>query len=333
MRLRRFGALLILLVCGALLAPPVPVRAGEGLAGLCPAAALFVSDNPEAVRSTRGLFYADTGTAQCFRLLYHHENADPGSPMAIQVWVRDEAAVPARLALTLGAGGPALDPMTAGHRAMMSFWRGVLSDSAVALTIAPHEWKPLVMAVLEPHEVISGLAQVRLASGRLSIVVLAYLPGASDADIAPSSFLARVGTHPFGVFASPLIKQHLEARLDQPRGLVLAGNGFLRDPRLRSALKGNYGVIYHLRLDCINPFHRPLPVAVDFMPLHGPAAGTLVLDGRLIEVPPQRLDARAEVARITVPPGRRALDIWISPEGASAYPIRLDFLPADVAER
>jgi len=331
MNTRGLRSVLVVLCCAALLNLPLFANADQALPRLCQADSLFVSDNPETVRTTRGLLYAETGDATCIRLLYHHENGAPASPMAIQVWARDDDGVPARLELTLGAGGPAPDPMRVGHHAAVRFWRAVLSNGSVSVNIAPHEWKALVETVLQPHDVISGLAQLHIAAGRLTIVVLAYFPGASEADIAPSSFLVRIGTHPFGVFKSPLIEQHLEVQLDQPRGLVLAGAGFLSDPKRGYALKGNYGVVYHLRLECINPFNRPTLLTVDFLPLHGPAAGTLIVNGSLVDIPPLRRDVPGLVGRYEVPPGRWPLDIWTSPEGASAYPVRLDFVPGGQA--
>jgi hypothetical protein len=305
----------------------MPAHAREEPGGLCRADALFVSDNPEAVSTTRGLFQADTGAANCIRLLYHHENTAPTSLLAIQVWALDDDNVPAHLRLTLGAGGPAPDPMTVGHHAAIRFWQAVLSNTAASVDIPPHQWKALVETVLRPHDVISGLAQMEITAGRLTIVVLAYLPGASEANISPSSFLARVGTHPFGVFKSPLIEQHFEAQLDQPRGLLLAGAGFLAGREHGDSLKGNYGVVYHLRIDCVNPSGRPVLLALAFSPIHGPAAGTFIVNGALVDVPPLGRDARWEVGRYWVPPGRWPLEIWMSPEGASAYPVRLDLLP------
>ncbi|HEV2283788.1 MAG TPA: hypothetical protein VGX75_15495 [bacterium] len=316
-----------LLCCAVMLGLSLPVNAGPPLPGLCAADSLFVSDNPEAVRATRGLFYAQTDNARCVRLLYHHENARSDSPMAIQVWARDDEDVPAHLAVTLGAGGPALDPMTVGHGAILRFWHAVLSGTAVPVEIAPHRWKPLVETVLQPHDVVSGLAQVQILAGRLTIVVLAYLPGETEADIAPSSFVTRVGTHPFGVFKSPFIEERLEARLDQPRGLLLAGAGYLRSPEHGFTLKGNYGVVYHLRVECVNPSSHPVLLTVKFSPFHGPAAATLIVNGTLVDIPPLGRDATREIGRYPVPPGRWPLDIWTTPEGASAYPVRLEFLP------
>lgn len=317
------------LCCAAALNGAPPAGAGQDLPRLCQADSLLVSDNPETVRETRGLFFAETGNATCVRLLYHHENGHPTSPMAVQVWARDDDDVPARLEVTLGAGGPAPDPMVAGHLAAVRFWHALLSDTAAAVSIAPHQWKPLMTTVLRPQDVISGLAQIKIASGRLTVVVLAYLPGASEADITPASFLARVGTHPFGVFKLPLIEEHFEALLDQPRGLLLAAGGFLTSPQQHHMLKGNYGVVYHLRVDCVNPSTRPVLLTVELSPRHGPAAGTLVVNGTLVDIPPLARDARWEVGRYRVPPGRWPLDIWTSPEGGSAYPVRLDFLPGD----
>jgi len=318
---------LAMLCCAAMFGLPLPVNAGRPIPLPCAADWLFVSDNPEAVRGTRGLLYAETETATCVRLLYHHENARSDSPMAIQVWARDDDDVPAHLALTLGAGGPAPNPMSVGHRAILRFWQAVLSGAATSLEIAPHQWKPLVQTVLQPHDVISGLAQLQIMTGRLTIVVLAYLPGTSEADIAPASFFTRVGTHPFGVFKSPFIEEHLEARLDQPRGLLLAGAGYLSSPTQGFMLKGNYGVVYHLRVECVNPSGRSMLLTVKFSPLHGPAAGILIVNGTLVDIPPLGRDAVREIGRFQIPPGRWPLDIWTVPEGASAYPVQLEFLP------
>jgi hypothetical protein len=219
--------------------------------------------------------------------------------------------------------------MKAGHRAAIRFWQAILSNAAVPMDIAPHRWKPLLEAVLRPHDVISGLAQIEASGGRLTLVVLAYLPGASEVNIAPASFLARVGTHPFGAFNAPSIEERFEAKLDRPRGLVLAGGGFLAGRRPTEILKGNYGVIYHLQVECINASPRPVALTVALSPRHGTAAGTFVINGRLFDVPPLPPGARGQLGRYWVPPGTSQFDIWTFPEGASAYPVRLDFLPGE----
>lgn len=308
---------------------PLPASAREDVAGLCRADTLFVSDNPESVHDTRGLFTAGTGGAGCVRLLYHHENANPASPMAIQIWALNPNDVTAHLRFTLGAGGPTPDAMRAGHHAAVRFWHAILSNTAVAIDISPHQWKPLLETVLRPRDVISGLAQMEISGGQLTLVVLAYLPGASEANIAPASFLARVGTHPFGVFNAPLVEQHFEAKLDQPRGVLVAAGGFLSGRAPTEILKGNYGVIYHVRIDCVNTSRRPIQMILALAPRNGPAAATLVINGTLVDVPVARRGARREVGRYLVPPGTWQLEIWTTPEGASAYPVRLDLLPAE----
>jgi hypothetical protein len=323
-----FRPLLIVLGAWAVLSPHVDAAAAEDIAGLCRADALFVSDNPEAVRETRGLFYADTGGARCIRLLYHHENANPDSPIAIQAWALAEGDAGVDLRMTAGTGGPTPEAMTAGHRAIVKFWQAVLSNAGRPMHIGPHRWQPLVETVLRPHDVVSGLAQLQIAGGPLAIVVVAYLPGASEANIAPASFLKRAGTHPFGVFTAPRVENHWQAQVDRPRGLLLAAGGFLTGRRAGEALKGNYGVIYRLRVDCINNSDRPILLILALSPQHGPAAGTFVINGRLIDVGPTQRGAYREVARYWIPPGTWPLDIWATPEGASAYPVRLDFLPA-----
>ncbi|HKX17650.1 MAG TPA: hypothetical protein VJT33_06530 [bacterium] len=248
--------------------------------------------------------------------------------MAIQIWALNPNDVMAHLRLTLGAGGPTPDAMRAGHHAAVRFWHAILSSAAATMDLSPHQWTPLLETVLRPRDVISGLAQMEISGGQLTLVVLAYLPGASEASIAPASFLARVGTHPFGVFHAPLVEQHFQANLDQPRGLLVAGGGFLSGRAPTEILKGNYGVIYHLRIDCINASRRPIQVILALAPRNGPAAATLVINGRLVDVPAARRGARQEVGRYQVPPGTWQLEIWTTPEGASAYPVRLDLLPS-----
>jgi hypothetical protein len=302
--------------------------AQDGPPGLCRAERLYVSDNPESVRATRGLLYAPLGEATCVRLLYHHENVNPSAPLALRVWAYDSDRVPAEADVTLGQGGPDRDPMRAGHLAMVRFWQAVLAGSSVHLSIAAHQWKPLVAEVLAPYDVVSGLVQVEVRRGHLTLAVLAYLPGASESDISPASFFERQDTHPFGVFVAPRIERHLEAEMDRPRGMLIAGSDFLRSERTGDLLKGNYGVIYHLRIECLNPYSRPVLLTLGFTPLHGPAAATLVVGHRLVEVPPLPQGVHRDVVRFQVSPGRWPLDIWMSPEGGSAYPVRLEFLPA-----
>lgn len=320
---------LSLIGCLALLAAGAPSHAAQdGPPGLCRADRLYVSDNPEAVRDTRGLLYAPVADATCVRLLYHHENANPELPLALQAWAYDSDRVPAELDVALGNAGPNRDAMRVGHLAAVRFWQAMLAGRSERLVVPAHRWRPLVAAVLAPHEVVSGLVQVAIRHGHVVLAVLAYLPGASQSDISPASFFQRQDTHPFGVFAAPRIDRRLEAALNRPRGMLLAGTDFLRSEGTGGLLKGNYGVVYHLSIECLNPFGHPVLLTLGFTPLHGPAGATLVVNHRLLEVPPLPLGAHRDVARLWIPPGRWPLDIWMTPEGGSAYPVRLEFLPA-----
>jgi hypothetical protein len=89
-------------------------------------------------------------------------------------------------------------------------------------------------------------------------------------------------------------------------------------------LSGNYGVIYDINLELINPTDQEVVVAILLEPGGGPARGTLEIDGMLVGAALLRADSEAEAVRYVLAPGAvRKTRIQTMPEGGSNYPIRL----------
>ena len=89
-------------------------------------------------------------------------------------------------------------------------------------------------------------------------------------------------------------------------------------------LAGNYGVIYDITLDLINPNAEPATVDLLMEAGGGAARALLMINGKPVEAAMLKRNGETRVARYVLGPGEmRSLHIETIPQGGSNYPVRL----------
>ena len=89
-------------------------------------------------------------------------------------------------------------------------------------------------------------------------------------------------------------------------------------------LAGNYGVIYDINLDLINPNGEPAKVDLLMEPGGGAARALVLINGRPVDVALLKRNQETRIARFVLAPGEvRSLHIETTPQGGSNYPVRL----------
>lgn len=287
---------------------------------------LLISNNPESLQFGEVLLSQMISLGQSVRLLYHHRNGSRAARMVVAVEVSNPDPTPIRIWITGAAGAPASDELAVGHAAARVFLDQFWHHAGFLLTVPPNTTLPLFLHGLAAQEVASGLVQIGLVNGaRANARVVARAEGQTD---PPPSSAAPDGdrAHQRGVFEHPFIVR---------RGAYAVGRSFLmadvgdtrdalRETQTGTALNGNYGVLYTFNLLLNNPTPEPAVAGLVLQARAGEAGGTMLIDGRMIDVPRVRSGASQLLSKIPLAPGeRRTLTISTMPESGGNYPIRL----------
>ena len=89
-------------------------------------------------------------------------------------------------------------------------------------------------------------------------------------------------------------------------------------------LRGDYGVVYDIEIEIVNPSDVPKDVSLWLNPRGGAATATFLWDDRIVEVPRTAAFAEQAIGSVSMPPrSRRTIRLQTIPEGASSYPVRV----------
>lgn len=294
-----------------------------------PVEALSFSDHPERVRSRGLLFQGGLLPLKPVRFQYYHEGGREDGPLYLSVRVKNRGSRPARVHALAASGGPDPDYFTAGHQNNLRFLERLSRSEGTLHEIAPGETWQVDLHEMPLNQVVSGTVQMTLVEGTqvdygLFAVHDPKEPIGFDLLSNPKDVHAR------GVY--PAADQTLIRGWTVGEAEGYAALGAVRQPNVLAGpeLKGDYGVVYRIRLALRNPGAQAARVQVLFNPRGGAATGTFLVrdeDGatRTWEVAaPVKAFERVPLGEIEVPARTvRTVEIWTMPEGASNYPVRL----------
>jgi hypothetical protein len=316
-------------------APParrvVPVAVTPVVLPWSDAQALFVSNSPETLPFGKVLYAGSLARAQTVRLLYHHQNGSQSRRMTIRVDLSNPTRSPVTLWVTAGSGGPSPGELAAGHEAAKSFLEQYWDRSGFVLTLPPTTTVPLLVHDLPPRDIASGVVQASLLEGaHLNVEVVARAEG--EPEPPPLSFAPDADLeHQRGAFPRPQVTRSLSYTVGGPGAEMVLGADadLLPEARSRTPLQGNYGVTYWFAVEIANPTLLPAAVALVMHADGGPARGTFLVDGQVVDGPPVLPRAPRILTTVHVPPlARQLVRIGTMPESGSNYPVRLTLEPA-----
>ncbi|MFB3882511.1 MAG: hypothetical protein ACE149_14685 [Armatimonadota bacterium] len=301
--------------------PVVTVRSETVTPG--PADVLMVSNSPERLLS-QGLWYEGSlAEVQSARLLYHHVNSSrvPGD-FVVELWnVADQAV---RVQVIAGSGGPSRDEAYAGHRAASQFLANRAGNVGWIVSLPAKTAVPVVSHDMDPGSIVSGMAEVRkLGAG--DVRVRCYLSPRRSAWL-PYAIRSYEPGPLLGRWTYPNPRQEVNARYVVGRdwAFVTIGDQPVSGLAPGDQLAGNYGVIYDIGLELINPTDRAAVVELAMEPGGGTARAVLLIDGRPVDAGLLRGNSEARLARYVLGSGElRTIQIQTTPQGGSNYPVRL----------
>ncbi len=304
----------------------VPVAIHNAAMPWTDAQALLISNSPETLAFGKVLLNASVASGATVRLLYHHANGSPTRRMTIGVSLSNPAQAPITLWVIGAAGRDGAGELALGHAAARTFLDQYWHHAGFMVQIPANTTLPLFLHDLAPGGIASGLTQFTLLAGdRLNVQVFARLEGEIDPPMmsyAPN--FDRV--HQRGVFDRPQVVQPQAYTVGDPSVSMNVGDeqDALRESQTGIGLDGNYGVVYTFPIEVSNPRTLPALLGVVMHALSGEASGTVLVDGRIIDIPRLRHHERRLVTTIHLAPGEhRPLVVSTMPESGGYYPVRL----------
>jgi len=287
---------------------------------------LLVSNSPETLPFGKVLLNGALSTGETMRLLYHHSNGSGTQRMSIGVSLSNPGGAPITLWVMGATGSAGTDELSIGHSAARAFLAQYWRRAGFMLQIPANTTMPLFLNELAPQGVASGLVQLRLIDGdHLNLQVFARMEG--EMDPPPDSFAPNFDkVHQRGVFEHPSFTRPLAYTVGSAPLMMDVGDDrdALRESQTGVPLNGNYGVVYTYLIDVHNPGPDPASLALFFQALGGQAAGTVLIDDQIVDLPRVRSAEPQIMARIRLEPGKhRLLVVSTMPESGANYPIRL----------
>lgn len=285
---------------------------------------VMISNSPEIIREN-GILYSDMLEGE-HRLYYHHIN---GSKETKKVYLLaiNQGKKPVRLTVQKsGTAGPA-DPMAVGRAAAYRFLDYIPGESRF-LELKPGEKVVInegLSDTVTPGNTVNGIFNIN-AHDELKFMVVAVNDRQALENISALSVLPRDDNHIRGTFSrgNRFLSVYLTG--NEPARLVVADgqdDSFLygKDEKLVSKNKGNYGLIYRIRITAQNR------VGVLFSPRGGVFAGAGEWDRKAFYLPNKGVLQPKEGAMIgVIEPGQEKVLEFIPPAG-SYLPVNLIFIP------
>ncbi len=290
------------------------------------AQALLMSNSPETVAFGKVLLNASVASGESVRLLYHHANGSPNRRMTVVVTLSNPDRDPIELWVIGAPGRSGAGELALGHFAARAFLDQYWHHAGFKMQIPANTTLPLFVHPLSPGGIASGLTQFTLLAGdRLNVQVLARMEGESDP--SPMSYAPNFDrVHQRGVFDRPQLIRPQAYTVGDPPVTMFVGDGqdAIHENQTGAGLDGNYGVVYTFPIEVNNPRTLPSILGVVMDALSGEASGTVLVDGRTIDIPRLRHGDRRLVTTVRLAPGEhRPLVISTMPESGGYYPISL----------
>lgn len=304
---------------------------------------LMVSNDPERVQKPQTLFAGEVTEAQGARLLYHHMNGMVQDGLLL-IELLNPTDVARVVHVTGAASSPMRDTVRVGYIAGELFLRALANNIGHTMTIPAQSKVVLLAQKIRPLDTASGVLQMKLlpvegAQPSAPCVVKVSWQAYQNQN------LPLLGTTLAWGFAPPRPLSTEERRqiastehiyptshkvltatyvIGQRWQFIRIGEQAVRNHTQQRKLDGNYGVIYEVRVELVNPTDKVRDVELAFEPSGGEAGGVFVIGGEVRGVPRAFPPHEFSITRIRLQPNqKRTVTIRTMPLAGSNYPATL----------
>jgi hypothetical protein len=289
---------------------------------------LFYDDDPEHVSQDGVLFRSTVTAAQPARLYYYHDDAL--DPRTLVVALSSNSQDPTSAQLIDSSAGPNIDVMHVGQTVTKNFLLTKAYGEGVVVNLSQDEPYLLADVPMTARQLVAGTVDLRvLSGGPIVVTVLAVSPGVDPRSLLDRPALPGDGHHRTGVFQiGSFGSDRLNYSVGGPDATVVIGDTDPTPPSVNPAAAGHdygdYGVVHTIDLTLTNPGPEPAPAFLYFKPLAGPARGSFMIDGNLIDIGCVRLSTPYQISAFQLMPGQTYhANVRTMTDGGSFYPAEI----------
>ncbi len=281
-----------------------------------------LSDHPEKVERTGGLFFGGLIALRTLNFQYYHLGKLQGPSPNLSLVVMNPGNRDALLYMRRGVGKPSLDYFSTGHTNNTQWYEALADNLGEFIEIPAGQTSMIFEQELKPEYVVSGTLGLTLVEG--PPLQFAFIARKGQESPSFNNLLKEDDVHSRGFYPAPyqILKRTFTIG-DPPLNMPI---GAVRQQTFSGVreLRGDYGVFYQLDLTIKNPSDQPAKASLLFNPRGGAATGTVLLNDEVIEVPRTEAFAEKHLREFEVPAlSSVELKIETIPEGASSYPVRM----------
>ena len=290
-------------------------------------ALLLYDDDPEHVAADGVLFRATVTAAQPARLYYYHDDA--GDPRQVVVVLQNAVDAAASVQLTDASAGPNMDVMQVGNSLSKRFLLTKSAQESVVFDLQHNQPYLVANVTMTSRQLVAGIADVRvLSGGPVQLTVLAVSPGIDPQTLFAGPVLPGDGHHRTGVFSlAGFGNDRLTYTVGNDSAVVLGDTEPTpqnADPAATGHDYGDYGVVHTIGVSLNNPSDAAATVYLFMQPLAGPARGTFLVDGNVVDIGCVRVPSRYQVTAFNLAPGQTtSAVVQTMTDGGSFYPVRV----------
>ncbi len=293
---------------------------------------LVVSNRPERVDKDGVLMEYTFSDHEPTRLMYSHLNETPGQR---DLWVNlyNETNKPVEVWIGSSFAGPNRSEVHTGHMAAVRLLRQVGARAGYIVEIPAGRRFVVADHLMQSKDLLSGFANFQIVGeGKLRAEVHSAIAPARN----ETRGVVRLGgpfnpfkIHPHGVFAQPYFEEWVDLTDTSEAASVPFGiSPWLIDFETGLPNTGNFGVLYRFHFVLANKSNAPIDFELSFRPKSGPAAGTFLVDGDILEAPFVKAGVVTTLGRFRVnAKSERTVDVVTLPEASSNYPAYLEMRP------
>jgi hypothetical protein len=291
-------------------------------------ALLFYDDDPEHLTQDGVLFRGTVSATQPVRLYYYHDDAQ--DPRRMVVALSSDSQDPTSVQVIDAAAGPNMDVMHVGHTSTLDFLSSKPRDEGVIVELPQDQPFLLADIPMTSRQGVAGTVDLRvLTGGPIVVTVLAASPGVDPRTLLSGPPLPDDGHHRTGVFQIANFGQdNLSFTVGGADATVVLGDADptppSADPNVTGHDYGDYGILHTINVTLANPSDAQTTAYLYFKPLAGPARGSFLVDGNLVQLGCVRVSTPYQIATYSLMP-RQTYHVVVQTmtDGGSFYPAEI----------
>lgn len=312
---------------------------------------LWYCNDPETLRKPGPLFSAPLLKDKPVRLLYHHDN-EAEYQLFVRIQLVNDSDTPARVLIMPGDAKPDKNPVLAGLLAADQFIRHWVNNSGEVIYIGPRSSAPISVRRLQHGETMSGICAIRLIEGPDSVLLRADAIPPFDTDARWSAAITSpapwrfVGSSKISyydqeqtvtsvhIYPDPYKQEKVDYQVGGRYGFVRIGQKPISNTSQDHALEGNFGVVYTIQANMVNPTNQPADVEIVFEASAGYAGALFVVNGQVKRTGPLLPKGTTQLALVHLDPGAsKTLTLMTIPHSGGSYPATVTIRPVQDENR